>query len=208
MTTKSSPHAAKVQAAITRRRFTALAGAAGLVAGAAPFHIGRAQGAPLKVGVLLPRSGAAGGHRAGLPARRRDRARDPQAPGPAGPRHHERRHRDQRRGRPLARRAADRRGRAAPGRRLQLRPEHRDCPGRRAEGHSLRHQHRRRPAHHRAGLQVRVPQFPDRGDDPRRCLRQPEGALRGCRLGAEVGGVHACQRHLRHLDAEGHRWGV
>ena len=39
----------------------------------------------------------------------------------------------------------------------------RDRAGRRAEGHPLRHQHRRRPADHRAGLQVRVPQFPDRG---------------------------------------------
>ena len=34
------------------------------------------------------------------------------------------------------------------------------------------------PDDHRAGLQVRVPQLPDRADDPRRCLRQPEGDLR------------------------------
>jgi branched-chain amino acid transport system substrate-binding protein len=32
-------------------------GAAGFIAGTAPFNIGRAQGAALKVGVLLPRSG-------------------------------------------------------------------------------------------------------------------------------------------------------
>ena len=82
---------------------------------------------------------------------------------------------------------------------------HRDRPGRRAEGHSLRHQHRRGPADHRAGLQVRVPQFPDRADDPRRRLRQPEGNLRGRRHRAEVGRVHARERHLRHRDAEGHR---
>lgn len=42
---------------VTRRTFAAGIGAAGLVAGTAPFSIGRAQGAPLKVGVLLPRSG-------------------------------------------------------------------------------------------------------------------------------------------------------
>ena len=41
----------------TRRIFTAGLGAAGFVAGTAPFNIGRAQGAGLKVGVLLPRSG-------------------------------------------------------------------------------------------------------------------------------------------------------
>jgi branched-chain amino acid transport system substrate-binding protein len=47
----------KPQAIVTRRSFTVGAGAAGLLAAFAPFQIGRAQGAPLKVGVLLPRSG-------------------------------------------------------------------------------------------------------------------------------------------------------
>src|ERR1700722_927537 len=42
---------------LTRRTFAAGAGAAGFAAGIAPFNIVRAQGAPLKVGVLLPRSG-------------------------------------------------------------------------------------------------------------------------------------------------------
>jgi branched-chain amino acid transport system substrate-binding protein len=42
---------------VTRRTFAAGLGAAGIVAGTSPFSIGRAQGAPLKVGVLLPRSG-------------------------------------------------------------------------------------------------------------------------------------------------------
>jgi branched-chain amino acid transport system substrate-binding protein len=42
---------------LTRRTFTAGVGAAGFVTGMAPFSILRAQGAPLKVGVLLPRSG-------------------------------------------------------------------------------------------------------------------------------------------------------
>ena len=49
------------QAAVTRRSFAAGAGAAGLLAASAPFQIGRAQGAPLKVGVLLPRSGVQAG---------------------------------------------------------------------------------------------------------------------------------------------------
>ena len=42
---------------VTRRTFAAGAGAAAFVAGAAPFNIVRAQGGPLKVGVILPRSG-------------------------------------------------------------------------------------------------------------------------------------------------------
>ena len=83
----------------------------------------------------------------------------------------------------------------------------RDRTGRRAEGHSLRHQHRRRAADHRAGLQVRVPQFPDRRNDSGRRLRQPEGSVCGDRRRAEVGGVHARQRHLRHRDDERHRRG-
>ena len=44
-------------ARVSRRTFTAGLGAAGLLAGTTPFNIVRAQGAALKVGVLLPRSG-------------------------------------------------------------------------------------------------------------------------------------------------------
>jgi len=46
------------RAGISRRSFAAGAGAAGLIAGIAPFNIVRAQSGPLKVGVLLPTSGA------------------------------------------------------------------------------------------------------------------------------------------------------
>src|SRR5262245_14306205 len=46
---------------VTRRSFAAGAGAAGLLAGTAPFGVLRAQSGPLKVGVLLPRSGAQAG---------------------------------------------------------------------------------------------------------------------------------------------------
>jgi branched-chain amino acid transport system substrate-binding protein len=53
MTRKSHSNAA----AVTRRTFAAAIGTAGFVAGVAPFNIARAQGGPLKVGVLLPRSG-------------------------------------------------------------------------------------------------------------------------------------------------------
>jgi len=42
---------------ITRRTFAAGIGAAGIVAGTAPFNIVRAQASALKVGVILPRSG-------------------------------------------------------------------------------------------------------------------------------------------------------
>jgi branched-chain amino acid transport system substrate-binding protein len=53
MTRKSRSNSAR----ISRRAFSAGIGAAGLAAGIAPFNIARAQGGPLKVGVLLPRSG-------------------------------------------------------------------------------------------------------------------------------------------------------
>jgi branched-chain amino acid transport system substrate-binding protein len=49
------------RAGITRRGFAAGAGAADMVAGSASFTVVRAQGGPLKVGVLLPRSGAQAG---------------------------------------------------------------------------------------------------------------------------------------------------
>ncbi len=46
---------------VTRRTFNAGLGAAGFIAGTAPFNIVRAANAPLKVGVLLPRSGVQAG---------------------------------------------------------------------------------------------------------------------------------------------------
>ena len=49
------------RAGISRRRFAAGAAAGGLLAGSAPFRIARAQAGALKVGVLLPRSGAQAG---------------------------------------------------------------------------------------------------------------------------------------------------
>jgi branched-chain amino acid transport system substrate-binding protein len=61
MTSKSNPDSkSAVKAAIagvSRRTFSAGLGVAGFAAGIAPFNIVRAAGAPLKVGVLLPRSG-------------------------------------------------------------------------------------------------------------------------------------------------------
>jgi branched-chain amino acid transport system substrate-binding protein len=47
--------------AVTRRSFAAGAGVAGLLAATAPLDFARAQSGPLKVGVLLPRSGAQAG---------------------------------------------------------------------------------------------------------------------------------------------------
>ena len=58
--TRRSP-TTSVRAGVSRRGFAAGAGAAGLLAGTAPFNILRAQSGPLKVGVLLPRSGAQAG---------------------------------------------------------------------------------------------------------------------------------------------------
>jgi branched-chain amino acid transport system substrate-binding protein len=46
---------------VTRRSFAAGAGAAGLLAATTPLDFARAQSGPLKVGVLLPRSGAQAG---------------------------------------------------------------------------------------------------------------------------------------------------
>jgi branched-chain amino acid transport system substrate-binding protein len=45
------------KATVTRRSFNTGLAAAGIIAGTTPFNIVRAQGAALKVGVLLPRSG-------------------------------------------------------------------------------------------------------------------------------------------------------
>ena len=59
MTRKSPTKSAR--AGVTRRSFAAGAGAAGLLAGTAPFNIVRAQGGPLKIGVILPLSGVQAG---------------------------------------------------------------------------------------------------------------------------------------------------
>src|SRR5436190_16624938 len=55
MSRKSTTISAR--AGVSRRSFAAGAGAAAVLTGTAPFSIGRAQGAPLKVGVILPLSG-------------------------------------------------------------------------------------------------------------------------------------------------------
>jgi branched-chain amino acid transport system substrate-binding protein len=51
----------KSAGSLSRRTFNAGVAASAIVAGTAPFNILRAQGGPLKVGVLLPRSGAQAG---------------------------------------------------------------------------------------------------------------------------------------------------
>jgi branched-chain amino acid transport system substrate-binding protein len=61
MTSKLYRNSARAYAGITRRTFAAGIGAAGVLAGSSPFSIGRSQGAALKVGVLLPRSGVQAG---------------------------------------------------------------------------------------------------------------------------------------------------
>ena len=80
-----------------------------------------------------------------------------------------------------------------------------DRAGGRAARRAAHHQHRRRAADHRAGLQVRVPQLPDRA----RHRAQRPGADRrpvpGHQHRAAHRGVHARQRHLRPGDGQGHR---
>ena len=61
MTKTTRTDLARKGSRVTRRAFTAGAGATALLAGTAPFSIIQAQGAALKVGVLLPRSGAQAG---------------------------------------------------------------------------------------------------------------------------------------------------
>jgi branched-chain amino acid transport system substrate-binding protein len=57
MSRKTPSKATGKSGALSRRTVIAGLGAVGFTAGTAPFNIGRAQGAGLKVGVLLPRSG-------------------------------------------------------------------------------------------------------------------------------------------------------
>ena len=57
MSRKSQSWTGNAGPRMTRRTFAAGVGAFGLVAGSAPFSIVRAAGGPLKVGVILPRSG-------------------------------------------------------------------------------------------------------------------------------------------------------
>ncbi|MEX2127652.1 MAG: ABC transporter substrate-binding protein [Xanthobacteraceae bacterium] len=61
MSRNSKRDSARRGTGITRRTFATGAAAAGFVAGTAPFNIVRAQSGPLKVGVLLPRSGVQAG---------------------------------------------------------------------------------------------------------------------------------------------------
>ncbi len=58
MSRNSQNKSAGTRARVSRRTFNAGVAASAIVAGTTPFNIARAQGGPLKVGVLLPRSGA------------------------------------------------------------------------------------------------------------------------------------------------------
>src|SRR5690242_15445503 len=61
MTDNNTSEAAGAAGGVTRRTVEAGIGAAGIVAGTSPFSIARAADGPLKVGVLLPRSGVQAG---------------------------------------------------------------------------------------------------------------------------------------------------
>ncbi len=147
---------------MNRRKFNTAAAATSVLAALSPFGIARAQGAKLKVGVLLPRSGYLG-----FIGQSCQKGAD-LAPGVIknllgvdielmnADTETQRRHRAH------ARRAPHPGRRARAGRRLRLRAADRHRAGRRAARRALRGQHRCRAADHRAGLQVRVPQLPDR----------------------------------------------
>ena len=163
---------------VTRRTFAAGAGAAAFVAGAAPFNIVRAQAGPLKVGVILPRTG----YEAGI-GQDCQRGVDiapaifkslglPELTIING---------DTESNVDTARARAEKligdgvqalvgsfdSGQTAA---IAQVAEQRGIP--------TRHQHSSGGArHHRAGLQVRVPDFPYCADDPSRCLHRPEGCF-------------------------------
>jgi branched-chain amino acid transport system substrate-binding protein len=61
MTNRKLGRKLPARTSLSRRTFATGLGAAGIVAGTSPFSIVRAQGAALKVGVLLPRSGVQAG---------------------------------------------------------------------------------------------------------------------------------------------------
>jgi branched-chain amino acid transport system substrate-binding protein len=61
MSRNSQRKSASTQARVSRRSFNAGVAASAIIAGTSPFNIVRAQGAALKVGVLLPRSGVQAG---------------------------------------------------------------------------------------------------------------------------------------------------
>ena len=190
---------------VTRRTFAAGAGAAAFVAGAAPFNIVRAQGGPLKVGVILPRTGYEAGigqdcqrgvdiapaifKSLGLPELTiingdtesnvdTARARAEKLIGDG---------------------AQALVGSFDSGQTAAI------AQVAEQKGHSARHQHRGGARHHRAGLQVRVPEFSDRADDPARCLHRSEGCFFPDGLGAKDRCLHARQRYVRHGDGQRHR---
>ena len=138
----------------------------------------RAQGGPLKVGVLLPRSGVQA--LIGQDCQRAVELAPPILKSLGLP-ELAIMNADTETNVDVARSRAERlisEGRAAADRRVRLGPDQRHRPGRRAEGHPVRGQYRGRAADHRAGLQVRVPQLPDRADDSHRRLQQSEGGVR------------------------------
>ena len=142
-----------------------LAGATATLASLAAPAIVRAQSGPLKVGVLLPRSGFEAG--IGQDCQRgvdiaAEILRSLGLPNLAilnGDTEFECRHRAH------ARRKTDRRRCTAPRRRLRFRTDHRRSASRRTERRPARHQYCRISRHHRARLPVRVQEFSHRADD-------------------------------------------
>ena len=161
--------------ALNRRRL--LAGAAAVTTVIAAPAIVRAQGGALKVGVLLPRSGAQAG--IGQDCFRGVELANPIFKGIGLP-ELEIMSADTETNVEVARSRAEKL--IADGAQLLMGAFDSGQSSAIAQvaeqkGIPLRHQHRRRAADHRAGLQVRVPQLPDRGNDSQRRLRQPEGSL-------------------------------
>ena len=192
------------KAALTRRTFSAGLGAAGIVAGTAPFNIVRAQGAALKVGVLLPRSGRAGRHRARLPARCRYCAgilKDLGLPTL------QIMNADTETNVDVARSRAEKLisegaqllvGAFDSGQTTAI------AQVAEQKGIPLVINIAAAPPITEQGYKFVFRNFPTGADDPAGRLRQSKGNFPDHRLGAEVGGLPACQRHLRHVDAEGH----
>ena len=70
--------------------------------------------------------------------------------------------------------------------------------------HPVHRQYRRRPSDHRAGLQIHVPQFPHEHHDRHARIVAVQVVVRSDRNDPEDRGAHAHQRQLRRIHGQGH----
>ncbi len=189
----------------TRRRL--LAGAAATAAAIAAPAIVRAQSGPLKVGVLLPRSGFEAG--IGQDCQRGVDIAPAilKSHGPAGTDDHRTAtpNRTSRRARARAEKLISDGAQLLVGA-FDSGQIAGDRSGRRAEGHSVRHQYCRRAGYHRARATNSCSGiFPPRGMILSDAFADQKEIFALVGSDAEDGRLHARQRYLRHRDVERHQ---